>query len=95
MDPIESQISRISEKVGLLVKEYRLLQRENQRLLLELERKSDALGDLQRRHAELERQADLLKLSAIPMDGQPAKDIARIIDQYIKDIDRCIAKLEE
>jgi len=95
MDPIAEQISRISEKVGLLLKEYRSLQRENERLRLELERKSGTLEVLEGRCADLERQADLLKVSSVPVDGYHAKDMERIIEQYIRDIDRCIAKLEE
>jgi hypothetical protein len=95
MDPIAAQISRISEKVSLLVKEYRNLQRENERLRHELERKSGVLAELAGKYADLEREADILKVSSVPADGYPAKDMERIIEQYIRDIDRCIAKLEE
>lgn len=95
MDPIAEQISRISEKVGRLAKEYRNLQRENERLRIELERRSGTLAELEGKCADLERQTELLKASAVPIDGYPAKDMERMIDQYIRDIDRCIAKLEE
>lgn len=95
MDPIAEQISRISEKAGILLKEYRILQRENERLRHELERKSGTLSELEAKYADLQRQADLLKVSSVAAEGYPAKDMERIIEQYIRDIDRCIAKLEE
>jgi len=95
MDPIEEQIARITEKVGMLVKECRLLRRDNERLRHELGRKSVSLEELEGRYAELERQADLLKVSSVPADVHLVKDMERVIEQYIRDIDRCIAKLEE
>jgi regulator of replication initiation timing len=57
MEPIADQLSRVSAKVNRLVKDHRTLQRENDRLRQELDRKSMALGEAMDRCAHLERPA--------------------------------------
>jgi hypothetical protein len=95
MDPIADQISRLSEKVGRLVKDFRALQRENERLRQELERKTDMVAGLEERCAELERQGEILRASPGIADGMEPAQLERLIEQYIRDIDKCIEKLGE
>jgi regulator of replication initiation timing len=95
MEPIADQLSRVSAKVNRLVKDHRTLQRENDRLRQELDRKSMALGEAMDRCAHLERQAGILQASAGTLDEDGKREIGRLIEQYVREIDRCIARLGE
>jgi len=95
MDPIADQISRVSAKVNRLVKDYRSLQRENDRLRQELDRKAQALGVAMDRCAHLERQAGILQASAGTLDEEGRREIGRLIEQYVREIDKCIARMGE
>lgn len=95
MDPIADQISRISEKINRLVRDFRNVQKENLRLRSELEKKSLLLDQALEKYAVLERQAGILQASAGRSDDKTGKEMGKVIDHYIREIDRCIAKLEE
>jgi len=95
MDPITDQISRISEKLTRLVRDFRGLQKENVRLRHELDRKTQYLEQALEKNAVLERQAGILQASASMSTDKTGKEMGKVIEHYIREIDRCIAKLEE
>ena len=93
MSTIEEHITLLHAKLQLLLKKYAALQKENLQLNKEIEdfRKNQAAA-LQRINT-LELQTDILKTSAGQLTDQEKLDFERRINQYIKDLDKCITIL--
>jgi hypothetical protein len=93
MSTIEEHITLLHAKLQLLLKKYAALQKENLQLNSEIEdfRKNQAAA-LQRINT-LELQTDILKTSAGQLTDQEKLDFERRINQYIKDLDKCITIL--
>jgi len=93
MTDLEKQLKRIQDKLQLLLKQQALLQKENQRLQIELENcKATALLN-QEVTDNLKQQVEILKISSGNWDESDKKEFEKRINNYIKEIDRCIAFL--
>jgi uncharacterized coiled-coil DUF342 family protein len=93
MKTIEEHIDFINSKLQVLLKKYASLQKENASLRSEVERyKEKQLQSLQKIDS-LETQANILKTSAGSMNDDEKKNFEKKINQYIKDVDKCIAML--
>jgi uncharacterized coiled-coil DUF342 family protein len=93
MKTIEEHIDFINSKLQVLLKKYASLQKENASLRSEVERyKEKQLQSLQKIDS-LETQANILKTSAGSMNEDEKKNFEKKINQYIKDVDKCIAML--
>ncbi|MBS1732645.1 MAG: hypothetical protein JST02_05055 [Bacteroidetes bacterium] len=95
MEEIEVHISRINNKLQLLLKKYAALQKENaqQQKLIE-KMKADA----EQKDAQvqlLETQQHILKASAGKMNGTDKKEFEQVLTRYIKEIDKCINFLKD
>lgn len=95
MAVINEHIIRVNNKLQQLLKQYLLLQRENEKL-------KELLKDLQtNRELEVEelsrlhQQVDILKTSVGQMTDPDKKAFEKQINQYIKEIDKCIGLLSE
>ena len=90
---LDSQFNNINEKLQLLLKQQNRLRKENERLRAELDEcKVKESGYLQRIE-ELNQQIHIVKLAAGEMSEKDKKDFERKINQYIREIDKCIAFL--
>ncbi len=92
---LETNIKRINDKLFKLLKHYQQLQKDN-------ERQSKIIKELQEvkeKHtqtiADLQEQAGILKASAGQMNEIEKKAFEKHINQYIKEIDKCIGILSE
>jgi regulator of replication initiation timing len=94
MKPIE-QIDRIRTKVQALVKKQQVLEKENEKLKTELDRKQGLELELKEKVGQLEEQLNLAKVSGGQMDEVSKKAFEKQLNQYIKEIDRCIAMLSQ
>ena len=93
MKTIEEHIDFINSKLQVLLKKYASLQKENASLRSEVELyKEKQLQSLQKIDS-LETQANILKTSAGSMNEDEKKNFEKKINQYIKDVDKCIAML--
>ena len=95
MSAVEENLKRINQKLQQLLKQYQALQKENGQLktninTLTQQRQEDALRIMQ-----LEQQAGILKSAAGKMDEADKKSFEKHIDQYIREIDKCIGLLSE
>jgi len=93
MSTIEEHITLLQAKLQLLLKKYAALQKENLQLSHEMEdiRKKQAASS--ERMNALELQNAILKTSAGKLTDQEKLDFERRINQYIKDLDKCITIL--
>jgi hypothetical protein len=95
MSQPELQLKRVHEKILLLLKQYQTLQKENERLKEDL-RKMQAKGEVLSRDAEKFRhQAEVLKLSGRGLEAPDKKMLEKRLNQYVREIDKCIALLQE
>ena len=95
MAVINEHIVRVNNKLQQLLKQYLLLQRENEKL-------KEVLKDQQyNRKLEVEelsrlhQQVGILKTSIGQMTDPDKKAFEKQINQYIKEIDKCIGLLSE
>jgi len=93
MELLEQHLKRIQEKLQQVLKEYASLQKENLHLRNELDQtKQNSLQNMQMTD-QLKQQVEVLKISSGIWDAKDKKEFEKRINQYIKDIDRCIAIL--
>ena len=85
--------SRIEEKLGLLTSKLRDVKRENEKMRKELEDKKLQWDELKNKNEQMELQMNLLR-NGESSDAKTSKSVLeKKINDYIKEIDRCIALL--
>ena len=95
MNVIEENITRINNKLQQLLKNYAALQKENEQLSVSLSiAKTQKLSDAEK-ISQLEQQIGILKSAAGHMSEAEKKVFEKNINQYIKEIDKCIGLLSE
>ena len=91
---LNNELVSLERKIKLLLNEHQLLKeeieqlkQENRELRLDMHSKNEKLDDFQNK----------IKISKIVgsmvADGEDTSDLKEIIDDYIKEIDKCIAHL--
>lgn len=95
MSELEQHIKRVNEKLQLLLKDHQLLRKEH-------ERQQKLIGELQQEKeksreqlTQLEQQVSILKAATGQLEGAEKKKLEKTINQYIREIDKCIALLSE
>jgi hypothetical protein len=88
-------MDRVAAKAAKLVRAYLALQKDHEKLQQELERKSEAEQVMREQARQLEIQVQLLKAASGNMDDTGRKELQKQLNQYIREIDRCIALLGE
>lgn len=92
MNEMDGQIQRIEEKVLLLSREYNLALKEIQRLQKENSRLNE-LVQLHNSKAEKFNQKGTVKVNTNSLTPTEKKELEKKIDDYLKDIDKCLALL--
>lgn len=94
MNTAEQHLKRIQDKLQQLLKNYAAMQKENATLKEELTDAQQKASAQQKVTDELKQQVSILKLSSGEMDEAEKKEFEKRINGYLKEIDRCIALLE-
>lgn len=95
MTDLQSNIKNINEKLQRLLRNYQQLQKDNERqtkLIKELQATKDKNTE---QIAVMQQQLEILKASAGQMNSSDKKAFEKNINQYIKEIDKCIGLLSE
>jgi chromosome segregation ATPase len=95
MNPLEQHIQRINEKLQQLLKQYRLLQKENENLKKELTDIRGLHTERSKQIEDLEQKVAILKTATNNMNEGDKKDLEKKLNHYIREIDRCIVILSE
>ena len=95
MNPLEQHIQRINEKLQQLLKQYRVSQKETEKLKKELADIKSLQNEKIRQMEELEQKVAILKTATNNLNEDDKKDLEKRLNQYIREIDRCIAMLSE
>jgi seryl-tRNA synthetase len=95
MPQIEEQIKRLQDKLQQLVQQHQLLQRENSKLKQEILEEKNHHNTKSAQAEQLRQQVEILKSSKGEMNTEEKKTLERRLNQYVKEIDRCITLLNE
>lgn len=94
MSNIEARILRINDKLQVLMKLYATLEKENEKLRLQLEQKElqeKATGET---ILQLKQQVEIANAVSGVQDGKNKNELEKRLNLYIKEIDQCIALLQ-
>ena len=91
---LKTNLSGLERKILVLLNEHKTVKEEIQRLKME---NYELKGDLKRRDDQLSNFKNQIKITKIvdhmnPEDGS-ASELKRKVDEYIREIDKCIAHL--
>lgn len=92
---LDQYFNTINDKLQLLLKQQARLKKENDRLRTELQEWQSKEELYQTQVSELSQQIQILKLGTGEMNEKDKKDFEKKINQYIKEIDKCISYLSQ
>jgi chromosome segregation ATPase len=95
MSELEEPIKNIEQKLKEVTRQYSVLKRENQRLQAEVQRLNDIIAQKEEELQRLRHQTDVLKSGIQHWQPEQRKLFVKRIDTYLKEIDKCIALLNE
>jgi len=95
MSQLDQQLKRLNEKLQQLLKQYHSLQKENERLKQEFQQITSRYTAASLQSEKWQQQTEILKLSKEQMNETEKKAFEKRLNQYVKEIDRCIALLNE
>ena len=90
---VDQQFNIINDKLQQLLKQQARLKKDNERLREELQKCKATENDYQQKIDELSQQMSILKLAGGDMNDKDKREFERKINQYIREIDKCIAFL--
>ncbi len=92
---VDQQFTAINDKLQLLLRAMNRLQKENERLKSDLEQAKQTELTTKQNIEELQQQSSILKLASGEMNDKDKKNFEKKINQYIREIDKCIAFLSQ
>jgi len=92
---LENDIKRVQDKLQQMLKQYQLVQRDNEKLSASVKKLRDEKENQLQQIEQLQQQVSILKTAAGQMNETDKKAFEKNINQYLKDIDKCIALLSE
>lgn len=95
MSNLEKNIKRINDKLQQLLKNYQFLQKDNQQQKKLIEELKQAKEKNEQQIAAMQQQVNILKAATGQMNTDDKKYFEKSINQYIKEIDKCIGILSE
>ena len=93
MRRLNEHISRVIEKLQLLLKQYHVLLKENDRLKQDLEQIKTRELNIREKAAQLQQQVEIATISSGQAGEEVKSELEKRINAYIKEIDQCIALL--
>jgi hypothetical protein len=92
---VDQQFTLLNEKLQQLLKQYSRLQKENERLKGELSMAKDKESLAAQKMDEMQQQITILKVASGELSEKDKKDFEKKINQYIREVDKCISFLSQ
>ncbi|MBX2920853.1 MAG: hypothetical protein KF746_01575 [Chitinophagaceae bacterium] len=89
----DEHISRVNDKLQLLLKQFQALQKENEKLKLELNQKNELEKQMLQKTELLQQQVEIARASVGESGKEVKSELEKRINMYVREIDRCIALL--
>lgn len=93
MNVLQEHISAIEGKIGLLLSKLKAARKENEKLKKELEEKSNDLEQYKQKLQQLTLKLELSDIQQNTASNTSKASLEKRINDYIKEIDKCIALL--
>ena len=90
-----TELTEIQQKLKQLLERYSALVKENKTLLLQKENLQTLLASKDEEISRLQEESDILKSGIQSWHPQQKKLFAKRIDQYLKEIEKCLAIVNE
>jgi hypothetical protein len=95
MTQSELHLKKVHEKVLLLVKQYQVLQKENERLRDDLKKMNLRCESISQEADKYRQQTEVQRLAGRGMEEADKKMLEKRLNKYVREIDKCIALLQE
>ncbi|WP_462264508.1 hypothetical protein [Mucilaginibacter sp.] len=96
MPSVAEQLAKVADKTERLIAMYYVLQEENDLLKLENQSLTVALETSKKKTTELEEKLRVLKLAkSISGTNEKSLDIKQKINEFVREIDKCIVLLKK
>jgi len=96
MSIVADQLDSVLLKTARLIELCNALQEENDLLKLENQSVKNSLSDFRSKHAELEENMRVLKLAkSIEGTSEKTLDIKQKINDFVREIDKCVTLLKK
>jgi chromosome segregation ATPase len=95
MNNLETYIKTVNEKLQQLLKNHAVIKKENDHLKEEVKKLTQKEENYKTKLYELDEKVNILKASSGEMTEADKKEFEKRINQYIKEIDKCIGLLSE
>jgi hypothetical protein len=92
---LSQQLQRVNEKLQQILKQYQVLQKENEKLRQEAGISASKHQSLSAELDKLQQKTEILRMSKGEMNEPEKKIFEKRINGYLKEIDRCIGLLNE
>ncbi len=92
---VDQQFNSLNDKLQQLLKQYSRLQKENEKLKEELHEARHRESETRNRIDAFQEQISIMKISTGEMSDRDKKEFERKINQYIREVDKCIAFLSQ
>ena len=94
MQNADEQIKRIEDKIQLLLREYQQLQKELLRLQKDNLQLREALELKTKKSNDQAQTIDVLKIQSFTQNDTSKKELEKRINNYLKEIDKCLNLLQ-
>ncbi|MFT3749857.1 MAG: hypothetical protein QM768_16155 [Agriterribacter sp.] len=94
MSDIEVHISRVNDKLQVLMKLYDKLEKENEKLKQQLEQRERTEKAADEKVRQLQQQVEIAAVVSSVPDEINKNELEKRLNAYIKEIDQCIAMLQ-
>ena len=92
---VDQQFNSLNDKLQQLLKQYNRLQKENEKLKEELVLAKNKELETEHKIEEIQQQVSIMKISSGEMSEKDKKEFEKKINQYIREIDKCISFLSQ
>ena len=93
MPTAQEHINTIQDKLSTLIERYNGLLKENERLKKSVNDSTEELQLLREKNDQITLQLNMLKVAASEESKESRNALEKKINEYIKEIDKCIAQL--
>ncbi|MFZ9331438.1 MAG: hypothetical protein ACO23W_03195 [Chitinophagaceae bacterium] len=93
MPAAQEHINTIQDKLSTLIERYNGLLKENERLKKSLNDSTEELQLLREKNDQITLQLNMLRVAASEESKESRNALEKKINEYIKEIDKCIAQL--
>jgi len=93
---LNSELNSLERKISLLLNEYKNLKKELDHTKTENEELRSVLSSKEHQISDFQNKIKISKIAdSLALSGDDSTELKQVLNEYIKEIDRCIAHLSQ